>query len=37
MNYINTLGKAYPTLEYQLMNAASMEEAIQIFLSYYQE
>ena len=37
MNYINTQGKAYPTLEYQLMNAASMEDAIQIFLSYYQE
>ena len=37
MNYINTQGKAYPTLEYQLMNAASMEEAIQIFLSYYKE
>ena len=37
MNYINTQGKAYPTLEYQLVNAASMEEAIQIFLSYYKE
>lgn len=37
INYINTQGKAYPTLEYQLMNAASMEDAIQIFLSYYQE
>ena len=37
LNYINSETKAYPTLEKQLMNAFSMQEEIQIFLSYYQE
>ncbi len=34
-DYYETQGKAYPTLEKQLKNASSMEEQIQIFLSYY--
>ena len=37
LNYIDSDAKAYPTLEKQLMNAFSMQEEIQIFLSYYQE
>ena len=37
LNYINSETKAYSTLEKQLMNASSMEEEIQIFLSYYKE
>ena len=37
LNYINSESNAYPTLEYQLINAASVEEAIAVFLSYYKE
>ncbi|MBO5673802.1 MAG: hypothetical protein J6S09_05875 [Paludibacteraceae bacterium] len=35
--YINNQGVAFPQIEKQLKNASSMEEEIQIFLSYYKE
>jgi hypothetical protein len=35
--YLNTIGKGCPTIEEKLKNAASMEEQINIFLSYYKE
>ena len=37
ISYLNSKGSAYPTLEKELKNAASMEEEIAIFLSYYKE
>ena len=37
ISYFNSKGSAYPTLEKELKNAASMEEEIAIFLSYYKE
>ena len=37
ISYLNSKGSAYPTLEKELKNASSMEEEIQIFLSYYKE
>ena len=33
--YLETIGKGCPTIEEKLKNAASMEEQINIFLSYY--
>lgn len=36
-NYIKSETKAYPNLKNQLKNASSIEEKIQIFLSYYKE
>ena len=35
--FLNSKGNAYPTLEKELKNAASVEEEIAIFLSYYKE
>ena len=35
--YLETIGKGCPTIEEKLKNAASMEEQINIFLSYYKE
>ena len=37
ISYLNSKGSAYPTLETELKNAASVEAEIQIFLSYYKE
>lgn len=37
ISYLNSKGNAYPTLEKELKNAASIEEEIAIFLSYYKE
>lgn len=37
ISYLNSKGSAYPTLEKELKNAASVEEEIAIFLSYYKE
>ena len=37
ISYLNSKGSAYPTLEKELKNAASVEAEIQIFLSYYKE
>lgn len=37
ISYLNSKGNAYPTLEKELKNAASVEEEIAIFLSYYKE
>ena len=37
ISYLNSKGSAYPTLEKELKNASSMEEQINIFLSYSQE
>ena len=37
ISYLNSKGSAYPTLDTELKNAASMEEEIAIFLSYSQE
>ena len=37
ISYLNSKGSAYPTLEKELKNAASMEEETAIFLSYYKE
>ena len=37
ISYLNSKGSAYPTLEKELRNAASVEEEIAIFLSYYKE
>ena len=37
ISYLNYKGSAYPTLEKELKNAASVEAEIQIFLSYYKE
>lgn len=37
ISYFNSKGSAYPTLEKELKNAASVEEEIAIFLSYYKE
>lgn len=36
-SYFNTNGSLYPYIGSQLKNASSMEEEIQIFLSYYKE
>ena len=37
ISYFNSKGSAYPTLEKELKNAASVEEEIAFFLSYYKE
>ena len=37
ISYLNSKGSAYPTLEKELKNAASVEEEIAFFLSYYKE
>lgn len=37
LNYIDSDAKAYPTLKEELKKAASVEEEIAIFLSYYKE
>jgi hypothetical protein len=37
ISYLNSKGRAYPTLEKELKNAASIEEEIAIILSYYKE
>lgn len=37
ISYLNSKGSAYPTLDTELKNAASMEEEIAVFLSYYKE
>lgn len=37
ISYLNSKGSAYPTLDTELKNAASVEAEIQIFLSYYKE
>lgn len=37
ISYLNSKGSAYPTLDTELKNAASMEEEIAVFLSYSQE
>ena len=37
ISYLNSKGSAYPILEKELKNAASVEEEIAIFLSYYKE
>ena len=37
ISYLNSKGSAYPTLEKELKNAASVEAEIAIFLSYYKE
>ncbi len=35
--YLNSRGTAFPQIEKQLKNASTMQEEIQIFLSYYKE
>lgn len=37
ISYLNSKGSAYPTLEKELKNVASVEEEIAILLSYYKE
>ena len=37
ISYLNSKGSAYPTLDTELKNASSMEEQMNIFLSYSQE
>ncbi len=37
ISYLNSKGSAYPTLEKELKNAASVEAEIAVFLSYYKE
>lgn len=37
ISYLNSKGSAYPTLETELKNVASMEAEIAVFLSYYKE
>ena len=37
ISYLNSKGSAYPTLETELKNVASMEAEIAVFLSYSQE
>lgn len=37
ISYINNQGAAFPQIEKQLKNASSIEEEIQIFLSYHKE
>ena len=37
ISYLNSKGEVFPQIEKQLKNASTMQEEIQIFLSYYQE
>ena len=37
ISHLNSQGTAFPQIEKQLNNASSMEEEVQIFLSYYKE
>lgn len=37
ISYLNSQGEVFPQIEKQLKNASTMQEEIQIFLSYYQE
>lgn len=37
ISYLNSQGTEFPQIEYQLKDASSMEEQIDIFLSYYNE